>query len=131
MARQTARPFGPQLRRKCLSLAKTCSMGFKSGESGQEEELGSCGADELTHDFASVAAEIIHHDDVAGTKRREEYALHVEAKAVAVDRALDKPWRLDPVMAQGRQEGHRLPAAVWNLGGEPAPRVAPIPARVP
>ena len=34
-------------------------------------------------------------------------------------RIAEKPWRLDPVMAQGRQEGHGLPAAVWNLGGKP------------
>ena len=79
----------------------------------------------MTHDFASVAAEIVHDDDVAGAKRREENLLHVEAKAVAVDWALDKPWRLDPVMAQGCQKGHSLPAAVWNLGGEPAPAWRP------
>src|SRR6185437_3353766 len=47
---------------------------------GQEEQLRSGGADELTHDFASVAAEIVHDDDVAGAKRREENLLHVRRK---------------------------------------------------
>ena len=99
-----------------MSLAKTCSMGFSIGRVfGQEEELGSCGADELTHDFASVAGQIIDHDDVAGTKRREENFLHVEAKAVAVDRALDKPRCLDPVMAQG------APGRSWSSSGRVEP----------
>jgi hypothetical protein len=68
---------------------------------GQEEELGSYGANELTYGFASMAAEIVHDHDVARTKRREKDLLHVEAEAVAVDWALDEPWRLDAVMAQG------------------------------
>jgi hypothetical protein len=85
---------------------------------GQEEKLGSYGTNELTYGFASVATEIVHDHDVARTKRREKDLLDVEAEAVAVDWALDKSWRLDGVMAQGRQEGPGLPAAVWNFGGK-------------
>src|SRR5437763_258057 len=84
---------------------------------GQEEELGACRTDELTHDFASVAAEIVHDYDVARTKRRKQNFLYIDPKAVAIDRAIEKPWRLDAVMALGRQERHGLAAAVWNLGG--------------
>src|SRR4029453_14638496 len=93
MARQTASTVrAAAFRRKCLSLAKTCSMGFRSGE-----YLG----------------------------RKNSFAPVERMKALAVDWALDKPWRLDPVMAQGCQKGHSLPAAVWNLGGEPAPEWRP------
>src|ERR1700748_3190564 len=65
----------------------------------QEEELGSCRSDELAHDFASVADQGGHDHDIAGTKRREQKLLHVEAEAVAVDWPLEKPWRRDSVMA--------------------------------
>jgi hypothetical protein len=82
----------------------------------QEEELGSCGSDELTDGSASVATEIVHDHDIAGTKRWKKDLLDIEAEALAVDRPLEKPWRLDPVMAQGCQEGHGLPTAMWNLG---------------
>jgi hypothetical protein len=94
---------------------------------GQKEELGSCGTDELTHDSASVAAEIVHDHDIAGTKRRKKDLLDIEAKAIAVDWPLKKLWRLDPVMAQRGQEGHGLPTAVWNLGGKPLATRCPSP----
>ena len=74
-----------------------------------------------------MAAEIVQDHNVASTKRWEKDLLHVEAEAVAVDRALEKPWRIDAVMTQGRQEGHGLPAAVWNLGGEPLATRRPSP----
>src|SRR5262249_52669362 len=113
-----------------LELGEDLFNGVQVGRVfGQEEELSSCGADELTHDFASVAAEIVHDHDVARTQRWQEDLLHVEAKAAAVDRSLEKPRRLNSVMAQSRQEGHGLPAAVRNFGGEPAPAWRPSPQR--
>jgi hypothetical protein len=66
----------------------------------QEEELGAHRADELTYGFAFVAAEIVHDHNIAGTKRGEENLLDVEPKTVAIDRAFEKPRRIDPVMAQ-------------------------------
>ena len=115
-------------RMRCLSLAKTCSMVFRSGEYfWQEEELGADGANELTHGFASVAAEIVQDNDIAGAKRRQKNLRYVGPKALAVDRPLDKPRRIDPVMAQCRQESHGLPTAVGNLGGESAPARRPSP----
>src|SRR5262249_1660984 len=89
------------------------------GVFGQEEQLGANRADKLARSFAFVAAEIVHDDDIAGTKGREENLLEVKPKALAVDRALEQPWRLDAIVTQCRQEGHGLPAAVWNLADEP------------
>src|SRR5262249_26957855 len=43
----------------------------------------------------------------------------IEPKAFAVDRALEQPWRLDPVVTQRRQESHGLPAAMRHLANEP------------
>jgi hypothetical protein len=108
-------------------LAKTCSIGFRSRVFGQEEELGSDGTDELTYGSAAVAAEIVQNHDVAGVKRRKKDLLDIEAETLAIDRPLEKPWCLDPVMAQRGQEGHGLPTAVWNLGGEPLATRCPSP----
>ena len=104
-------------RSKCLSLAKACSMGFRSFR--QEEQLGARRADQPAYGFASVTAEIVHDDDIAGTKRRQEYLLDIEPKALAVDRAFEQPWRLDAIVTQRRQESQGLPAAVRHLGYEP------------
>jgi len=81
----------------------------------QEEELGSCRANELTHGFAFVAAEIVHDHDIAGTKRGKENLLHIEPKAVAIDRSLEKPWRIDPIM------GAMPPGRSWSSSGRAEP----------
>jgi hypothetical protein len=93
----------------------------------QEEELGPYRANELTHGFAFVAAEIVHDHDIAGLQRRKENLLHIELKAVAIDRPLDEPRRVDPVMTQSRQEGHCLPTAVWNFACKPLATWRPSP----
>ena len=89
------------------------------GVFGQEEQLGARRADQLARGFAFVAAEIVHDDDIAGTQGREENLFEIEPEAVAIDRALEQPWRLDAIVTQRRQESHGLPAAVWNLANEP------------
>jgi hypothetical protein len=49
------------LRNKCLSLAKTRSIGFRSGEYfGRKKSLGPGCADELAHRFGFVTTEIVH-----------------------------------------------------------------------
>jgi hypothetical protein len=93
----------------------------------QEEQLGRGGADELAHGFASVAANIVEDDDIAGTRSRQENLLDTDPEAHAIDRSLNEPRRIDPAMAQGRQEGHGLPAAVRNLGPESVPAWGPSP----
>ena len=39
---------------------------------GQEEQLGAGSADQATHGFSLVAAEIVHRDDVTGVEGRHE-----------------------------------------------------------
>jgi hypothetical protein len=86
---------------------------------GQEEQLGAGRTDELSHRPAFVAAEVIHDHDVAGTKRWDEHLFDIEAEALAVDRTLEQPRRVDAVVTQCRQESHGLPAAVRHLADEP------------
>jgi hypothetical protein len=61
-----------------------------------------------------MAAEIVHDDDVAGPERRKEDLLDIEAETVAVDWPLEKPWRLDAVMA-------RRPGRSWSSSGRVEP----------
>src|SRR5947207_13315710 len=97
MARQTVSTVrGGKFSQEVFELGEDLLDGVQVGRVfGQEEELGACRTDELTHDFASVAAEIVHDYDVARTKRRKQNFHYIDPKAVAIDRALEKPWRLD------------------------------------
>jgi hypothetical protein len=74
------------LRNKCLSLAKTCSIGVQVRRVfRQEEELGPGCADELAHRFGFVTTEIVHDHDVAGAKRGDEDLLVIDPEALTVD----------------------------------------------
>ena len=95
----------------------------------QEEQLGASSTYELTHGFALVAAEIVDDDEVVWHQGRDEDLLDVCSEALAVDRAVENPWSVDAVMAQGSQEGGGLPAAVRNLGFEPHAARCPAPQR--
>jgi len=66
-----------------------------------------------------VAAEIVHDDDIAPLQRRHEHLFDIGEKAVAIDGSVDDTGRIEPIAAQGGQEGQRAPAAVRDLGDEP------------
>lgn len=105
---------------RCLSVAKTCSIGIRSasilaGRTACRDRTG-----ELANCFAPVAAEVIQADDTAGSKDGQENLLHIVRKLTPSIGPLGEPWRLDPAMAQGRQESHGLSATVGNLGVKPA-----------
>jgi hypothetical protein len=54
-------------------------------------------AKRITDGAALMALQVVHDDDVAGPQRRHEHVYHIDQKAVAVDRAIEQPWCLDPV----------------------------------
>ncbi len=58
-------------------------------------------------------------NDVSGPECGEEGRLDIGKETRAVDRAVEKPWGVDAVVAQGGKEGHRLPMAVRDAGREP------------
>ena len=64
-----------------------------------------------------------------GVQRGHQHLFDIEPEALAVDRAIDEPWRGDAVMAQRGQEGHGLPMAVRHLGAEPVAAPRPSPER--
>jgi hypothetical protein len=51
---------------------------------GQEEELGASDANELAYGFAFLTAEIVHDDDVAGTKRWHDDFFDIGPEALTI-----------------------------------------------
>lgn len=116
------------LRSRCLSLAKTYSIGVQVGRVfWQEEEFGADRADELANCLAPVAAEVIQDDDFAGSKDGQENLLNIGAKAHAIERPFDEPLRI----------GLGPPGRSWSSSGREEPwrevcvRAALILARAP
>ena len=58
------------------------------------------GADGLAHGAGFMGAEIIHDDDITWREGWNQHFLDIDAKALAIDRAVEQPWRLDAVVAQ-------------------------------
>ena len=78
MASQRAsRVRSAALRIRCLSLAKSCSMGLRSGIGGRKNSLAPA-ADRGADRLAFVAAEIVHDDDVARLQGGSQDLLDIE-----------------------------------------------------
>ena len=71
-----------------------------------------------------MAAEIVHDHEIAGQDRGEQHLLDMGSEAFAVDRSIEKPRRVNMVVAQGGDEGYGFPAAIGNFGDEPFARGA-------
>lgn len=77
-------------RNQCLILAKSFSIGLRSGEyfgrkNRRAPALRMGGADLLT----LMGAEIVQDDDVAGFEFRHQNLLDIDAEAFAIDRAIE------------------------------------------
>ena len=82
----------------------------------QEEEMRAGRSQGGAHGLTFVTAEIVEHDDIAWRERRDQDLFDVDAEAVAVDRAIEDPWRLDTIGPQGSEKGHGLPVSERDLG---------------
>ncbi len=76
-----------------------------------------------------VRAEIVRDHDVARPQGGDEDLVDVEPEGLAVDGPVEQPRRLDPIVPQGGQEGHRLPVTVRHLGLEALSARRPAPER--
>lgn len=85
----------------------------------QEQELGPGATDRLADGGSFVTAQIVHDDDVTGRERRHEELLDIVSEALTVDRLVEHARGVDPVMAERREEGHRAPMAIGDLGMKP------------
>ena len=81
--------------------------------------------DQASQGSRLVAAEIVHDDDVAWLKLRDENLLNIGAEAFAVDGTVEQARCSEAVAAQGAKEGQRLPMAVWREAPHPLAFWAP------
>lgn len=100
------------LRKRCLSFAKTCSIGLldrieigaiepapaKAG-GRQEDELGPGGADGVSHGFAFMAAKVVEDHDVARFQSGDQNMIDIGLESLAIDGAVEHAGRIDAVAA--------------------------------
>jgi len=102
-----------------FELGEDLLDGIEVGTVGrQEEELGPGGSDSLADGLALVAAEIVHHHEIAWLEDGNEDLLDIGEEGFAVDRSVNDARSLEAVMAECRQEGERAPAAMRRLGDQ-------------
>ena len=65
-----------------------------------------------------MAAEVVHDDNVARLKDRDENLLDIGAEAHAIDRSVDDAGRGEAVATQSCQEGEGPPFAEGRFGDE-------------
>jgi len=83
----------------------------------------------LTYGLGFVGTEIVHDHDVAGAQCRHEHLFDIDEEAFPVDRPVDEPRRVNPVMAQRGQEGHGIPVAEGSLADQALTTRRPAPQR--
>jgi hypothetical protein len=106
-------------RSKVLSLAKTCSIGSRSGEHfGRNTRRAPTARMACRTALSLVGAEIVEDDDVARLEGRREDLFAIGAEAFAVDGPVEQAGRVDAVVAQGGEKRRGLPAAMRNLVDE-------------
>jgi hypothetical protein len=95
----------------------------------QEEQSSADSPERRSHGLAFVAAEVVENDNVARPQGRNELRLDIEQEALAVDRAVEHERCIDAIVAQRRDERHRLPVSVRNLGEKSASQRTPTTQR--
>lgn len=91
---------------------------------GQEEQLRARRPDCLSDSAALVAAEVVHHDDIAVAQGWYKKLDHPGEKAGRVDRAVKHARRDHSVTPQTRDKSQRLPMPVRNFGDQALPHGA-------
>lgn len=66
-----------------------------------------------------MAVEVVHDHHIAGRERRDETFFGPGEEVFAVDWSVEHVGRVDPVVAQGDQEGQSLPVTMWDLFHQP------------
>jgi len=96
-------------------LAKTCSIGLRSGEYfGRNTRRAPTSRIALRTAFPFVGAEVVEDHDVARLEGRNEDLLDIGVKALAIDRSVEQAGRVDAVLAKSGEKGRGLPAALRN-----------------
>ena len=113
-----------------LELGECLLDGVEVGAVGrQKEELGADVADGTANRAGFVAADIIHHHDVARPQGWHQALDHPGQKARGVERSVEHARGNHAVIAEPRNESERFPVTMWHLGEQslanPAAAVPP------
>ncbi len=93
--------WGSAARMRCLSLAKTCSIGLRSGlYGGKKMRWAASGADSLASRFALVAAKVVENDDLARCEGGCQHLLDVQGEELTIDGTINHRRRADPIVTQ-------------------------------
>jgi len=96
----------------------------------QKADLRAHGFDRGAHLGLLVDGEIVEHDDVARSERRDQHLLDVGEEAGVVDRPIEDGRRRDAVRPQGGDDRVRLPMAARRVIAQPhAAEAAPVSAQ--
>ena len=110
---------GLDLGERCLDRVQVWAVGWQ-GEEPDTDAL------QVRRRFGGfVAGEVVEDDDVSGTQRRDQLGLDVEIEELAVDRAVDDPGRVEPVMKSSRDEGLGLPVTKGGVIDQTRPAWCP------
>ncbi len=95
----------------------------------QEQQARTSGPDRVPDGGLLVAGQVVEDDNVAGRERGAELLFDPLGKAGAIDRLIEDKGCVDPVAAQGGDEGHRLPVAIGHFCVKPLTFGCPAPQR--
>lgn len=114
-----------RLPKHSFQLGKGLLDGIEVRAVGREEEqVRACGPDRAPHVWALVAAQIVHHDDITASERRDQEPPHIGQEAAPIDRSVEHAWRGDRVTAQRSNERQRLPVSMRHLVDQAIPHSA-------
>jgi hypothetical protein len=85
---------------------------------GQKDETSPDIADRSSHGLSLVGAEIVEDHDVAQLEGGCEELFDIGVEALAVDGPVEQAWRVNAVVAEGREESRGLPLALRDLVDE-------------
>jgi len=87
----------------------------------QIEQLRANRADRSPYRWIFVAAQIVHHHNVACPQGRNQELLHPGEETLCVDRTIQDARRGDAVTSQSSHEGECLARAVWHFVDQTLP----------
>ena len=100
------------LPQEVLELGERLLDRIETGAAGRkEQQAGARASDRRAHRFCLAAARIVHDDDVAAIGCREQLRFDMYPEGVSVDRAVQDPRRVDPVMLRSDDECGGSPMA--------------------
>jgi hypothetical protein len=110
---------GVCLSQECLELGERLFDRVQVGTVRRQiEQLGTGRPDRSSYGRGLMAAEIVHHDDVAWPQGWDQELHHPGEETLGVDGAIQDARRGDAITSQPSHEGERLALAVRHFGNQ-------------